>query len=323
MFKNCQVKGVNVDATSYHANKGKRGTKEFVMSPSALKLGSACWQKWIDGYEMPDSDAKTWGNLMDTRLLTPELFEKRFAVTPEYYERDGERKDWRNDERIPEVAKWFKDYEDKYLISSELVSRTETAIERLLADEIIAAWHEACDKQVHVVGEWHDKSGIIIPVECLIDYVPRLETLFAKCLGDFKTTRNAGLKQFKNWCHQAGYHVQGAFDLDLYCAATGEDRNTWCLVIQENYQPFQTGRRILSQDRLQTGRQTYRNELSRYCRYLKNGEWPGYDDHSEAVQGWSVIDEEPWMAYEALSDAMQADQEEATPEDESDLAQAN
>ena len=93
---------------------------------------------------------------------------------------------------------------------------------------------------------------------------------------------------WESYSRQRGYHVQSAFDLDLYNAATGEQRDTWCFVLSENFPPYETGRAILSLEKLNCGRIIYRAYLAKYAKCLATGKWPGYQDGVETLDGWSL-----------------------------------
>jgi hypothetical protein len=296
-FKNAKVVSVGVNPANYHNQEAKRGSKEFAVSPSSLREFWKCPRRWMDGYESPDSDAKDFGSLLDCRLLTPGEFDARYAIRPSTYKdsKTGEDKPFNLNSNV--CKEWVKERGDREIVSSAQVASCNEAASRLMKDEIIAAWFDACDKQVLVTGEWHDeKTKMVVPVRCLMDFVPRVGTEFEKCLGDFKTTRNAGLQAWSRWCFQAGYHIQGAFDTDLFVAATGEDRMTWCFIVQESFAPWQTGKRMLSQEHgLDLGRLEYGRMLALYSQCLSTSCWPEYDDTDEAVQGWSLVTAEPWM----------------------------
>lgn len=316
-FRNAKIAGIGVNSSLYHTQDSPRGTAGFYVSPSSLKLFADCPSRFIAGYNPPDSDAKTYGSLLDTLLLTPEQFDGRYAVKPEAYKdaKTGEEKPWNGNSNACKV--WLADHADLEVVSKGEVFEVQSAIARLKGDETIAALLDASDKQVHVTGEWLDeRTGIIIPVQCLIDLVPRNDSEFQKNLGDLKSTRNAGLRPFARWCYTAGYHIQAAFDLDLYQMATrsnpkkpesGEDRSDWLFIIQENYPPYEMGRRLLSQDFLQIGRQTYQHALGLYARCMKTGNWTSYDPPGE----FSIIDAEPFMEFNALSEKLEDDQREA------------
>jgi hypothetical protein len=267
------------------------------MSSSALREFARCPSRWVGGYEPPDSEAKQYGSLLDCLALTPDQFDDRYAVRPATYpdSKTGEPKPWNANSNWCKA--WIEEQEGAEIVSPGELDEAQLAVKRLRSDEIIASFLDDSDKQVWVAGLWKDEAtGIIVPVKCLIDLVPRADTVFAKCLGDLKTTRNAALMPWQRWCYSAGYHIQAAFNNALYCAATGEDRTDFCFIVQENYPPFQTGKRLLSQDFMALGLAAVSRALADYCQCLKAGKWPGYDDTDEAVQSWSVVAPEPWMA---------------------------
>lgn len=301
-FINATIVGKSVNPLAYFALPDglERGHAEWPMSSSSLRAFGACPSRWLAGYEPPDSEAKEFGRLLDCMVLTPDQFTRRYAVQPLSYENeDGEKKRWNNNANVCREWRQLRIAEGYEIVTDTDVRACEEAVERLRADDILNAFLTASDCQVWVSGDWQDEAtGLSVPCRCLIDCVPRLETEFAKALGDLKTGRNAALLPWQRWCFQAGYHVQGAFDMDLYVAATGEDRVSWCWLVQENYAPWEPARRLMSQDFLTLGRATYRTLLANYCQCLKAGKYPSYDDHDEAAQGWSLVEPSPWMATE-------------------------
>ena len=326
-FQNCKIAGVGVNAEKYHIQSSERGTADFIVSPSSLKLFMECASRFKAGYAPPDSEAKDWGNLLDVLLLTPREFENRFSVKPATYPADGKKgeqsieKPWNGNSTW--CKEWLESQGDKTVVSQTELTNAKNAVNRLLADETVAAFHAASEKQVHVKGEWHDSAtGLIIPVQCLIDFVPARESEFQKSLGDLKSTRNAGQRPFQRWCYTARYHVQAAFDLDLYMAAvnpnrdeSGEDRQEWIFILQENFPPFEIGRRMLSLDAIQIGRQTYQDGLARYARCLKDDDWTGYD----APEEFTLLDAEPHWSYESLSQHLEHEQTQPQPPDDGEI----
>ncbi len=322
-FQNCKVHSGVTDPKKYHTAEFQRGDKRLPMSPSSLKAFGQCPARWMAGYESPDSDAKDFGNLLDTLALTPELFESRYAVHAATYFAEGKKKGESETEKpwnwnATLCKEWREEQGDKEIVSPKELAETKIAANALLKDEVIKSFCDASDKQVMVSGAWKDEAtGLVIPVRCLMDFVPRNDTEFYKSLGDLKSTRSAALQPFSRFCFQMGYHVQAAFDLDLYVAATGEDRCNWGFILLENYPPYQTGKRILSQEFIQIGRQTYQHLLARYARCLKTGQWPDYDENNKyAAQGWSIISPEPWQEFDALSEALETAQENEIEKEE-------
>lgn len=311
MFKNVKIVGVGVDSGTYHTQSAERGTAEFVMSPSSLKEFMVCPSRYKAGYRQPDSDAKDFGSLLDCILLTPNQFVTRYAVKPETYvdTKTGEKKPWNGNSSVCKA--WVDEHADSCVVSSYDVTEAQKAARRLMDDETISELINCSDKQVHLKGEWHDEATkLAIPVQCLIDLAPRKDSTFQKSLCDLKTTRNASQRPFARQVFTFGWHVQGAMDLALYTAATSEDRTDWLFVAQENYSPYQVGRRLLSLDFLEIGEATYKGALKRYAQCLKTGIWPGYD----ASEEFSLVIPDPWMSYEAVSDQMEQQQNEILEE---------
>jgi len=302
MFTDCKIIGVNVNPDEYHRAKTitERGSPEHPISWSALKEFAQCPQRWKAGYNSPGSEAKRYGNLIDTRLLTPKQFLKRYAIRPtEYTNDDGETKPWNANSKV--CKQWLEEHKSMDIVSHKEVILADQAIQRLLADEVIAAFIEESEKQVLVQGFWEDKrSDLKIPVQALIDLVPKGESQFAACVGDLKTTKNAGVMVWQRFSFQMGYYIQAAFNLDMIRAATQQDRNTFVFILQENYTPYQSAKRMLSQDFLTLGRAEVDRLISNYCACVKSNRWPGYDEHDESIQGsWSLVSPEPWMAQRA------------------------
>ena len=308
MFKNCQVAGVGVDSQKYHTQAAERGTPEFIMSPSSLKEFAHCPSRWRNGYKQPDSDAKDFGSLLDCILLTPEQFKTRYAVKPETYKdaKTGELKPWNGNSGVCKA--WMEEHADFCKVSSYEVLEAQTATKRLMADETIAEYVNNSDKQVQLSGEWHDPATkLVIPVQCLIDLVPKEDSAFRKSLGDLKTTRNGAQSPFSRQVFTFGWHIQAAMDLDLFYEANHQDRSDWIFIGIENYPPFQTARRLLSLDFVEIGRATYKDALKRYAKCLKTGVWEGYD----APEEFSLVQPTPWMEFEAVSSHMEASQLES------------
>lgn len=301
MIQNAKIVSVDTDPFEYHQpQEAARGAPEFIMSASALKLFAECPGRWQRGYEPPDSDAKRYGSALDAQILTPALFAERFAVKPATYRNDkGEEKPWNGNSLV--CKSWLADHDGFEVISEDELESCNTSIARLSEDEIIASVLDNSEKQVHVVAEWHDEpTGLVIPLRALIDIVPSKEAEFSKCLFDLKTTRCAALLPWQRWCFSCAYHVAAALYLDVYSKAVGEDRNTMCYILSENFPPYETAKRMLSQDFTTLGRETYQRLLKNYCQCVQNKRWPSYDDVDESVQGFGLVNAEPFMAERAM-----------------------
>ena len=299
-FHNCLIYKGNI--ADYHTENKPRGDAGFVVSSSMLRLFAQCPARWREGYVSPESEAKRFGSLLDCCLLTPESFQARFAVKPATYKdaKTGGQKPWNGNSNA--CKEWLAAHAKMEIVSSAEVNEVDAAIERIKSDPILAAFLSDSTSQVWLTGEWHDeKTGLDIPIKALLDIVPRAGTEFEKSLADLKCVRSGALQPFTRQVYQLGWHIQAAFYRDFYAATTGEDRPNWCFIGVENYPPFQPFRRLLSEKYLEIGKLTYQNVLSLYARCLKAGNWPGYDDHADACQGWTLCEPDAWMEYNALS----------------------
>lgn len=303
-FQNCKIVAEGVSAKSYHNQDARRGTPEFAMSPSELKRFADCPAKWLEGGQSESTDSTEWGDQIDMMVLTPDKFTEKYFVTPETYPAPATHEKVKSgaikaggplpwNANATYCKQHVASQGNREPISTKDYVLLSKAYTRLKQDPLISRFLQQSRSQVLVVGE-AVLQGITIPLRCLIDAVPDGLGEFSDSLGDLKTTCNARHRNFRRWAYDAGYHVQGAFDLDLFNAATGEQRATWCLLLQENYYPFLTGRRFFSQKFISVGRFDYTMALQRYATCLQTGIWPDYEEGSQ-FGGWSIIDPEPYM----------------------------
>lgn len=343
MITNARIAGVGVNPLDYHQPKAPRGAKAFVMSSSALRLFWQCPGKWrrpiqhLDGsvsfYELKESPALADGNLFDTLLLTPELFMQRYVVHPPTYETSGmvcpqcksvtDSKTCRRCgcERVPsllqkpwdwkaEACKAFgKLHEAREIISPAEHFEILQAIKAFESREAFRILLDESLKQVHVVAEWHDEdTGIIVPIQCLIDLAPEPGSIYAKSLADVKRTCNARVAAWESWAQKAGYEIQAAWNVDLFAAAQPQrEICSFLFLLSESHAPWETGFRRMDQDlfepdrdasSLASGRRQYRRMMAAYCKCLASGKWPGYDDNDTAINGATPVLPNPYREHE-------------------------
>jgi len=346
MFRACKIAGRGVVPSEYHAKSVERGQPVYPMSVSQLKEGAFCWSRWKSGYQPPPSSAKDFGSLFDCLLLTPAQFASRYAMQPSHYETDGMKcpdcgsvtdsqkcakckrdrvpvkvtKEWSNQSTTCQAWRDARTAEGKTVLEASDLADGQAAIARFGTDDVLRDFVADSDCQVMLSGEWvDDATKLVIPVQCLIDCAPRKR--FSSALGDVKTTRSAHPRIWSKYCSQRHYHVQGAFYLDMWNAATGEERTDFCFLLIENYAPWQTGRSLLAEDKLNAGRVLYQAWLARYAQCLKTDVWPDYQGCDEAdnlAGGWSLDRATKWDEEEAMRAMAGASPQEPEPEFESE-----
>ncbi len=288
-----------VRSADYHRLGDKpRGHREFIMSRSSLMLFAKNPQGWRDGKEVKETDATAWGSLIDCMVLTPDQTASQYIVSPEtYLAEDGKPKPWNLNAKVCKA--WEAEQCAKGLSSLKVDTFEEAriAVAKLQRDKRVGAVLANCSTQVQVCVEYADpETGIVVPLKLLIDIVPKQD----RSLLDFKTARSADPRDWRKAVFEREYHVQSAMYLDGYNAATGEKRDTFRHIVQENSCPYAVARRTMSDEYLQLGRAAYRNALLLYCQCLAADSWPGYDDlddglNGDVIDGWRTVEPMPWM----------------------------
>ena len=283
---------ISYEVYSRQAPGVTKGHKDFIMSRSELMRFFSCPEKWLSSEASEGSDATDWGSLAECLEMAPETLDARFVVHPETY-MGGPKKD--QEKPWTRQANYCKDWEqDKteqglIVISSETAHEAEAAV--LVAHQYKPRWDlvMCSKKQVMVVGEWNDKNTkTIIPLRCLIDLVPDAShPKFGKALADSKTARNGDPEGFAKVIDEKSYDVQAALSLDLYTAATGEDRCEWIFPLQENEPPYHITKPMpaLTAEFIAYGRAKYQIALREYAACLATGHWPSYPTGNRLVFG--------------------------------------
>lgn len=332
MFINAQVVGHSVNASQYNGDGGiPRGSVEFVMHSTMLKSFAHSPSRWIKGYTPADSDSKEFGRLYDCLLLTPEQFHQRYIVQPDTYPAPhthekvkkgiihaGDPLPWHASATYCNEWKREALRSGREIATASDVALCRAAAAQLNSDGIIAHFGMCSDKQVMVTAQWKDpRTQFLIPCKCLIDFVPRTDTEFKKTLADLKTSASAAVAAWRAQCERFRYDVQAMFHMDMFNAATGEDRQNWCFIVQENYEPWEPAKRMLSERFKSTGRSFYRRALARYCECLNTGHWPNYDENPQAVQGWTLVEpSDRLIEAEFLAGANYDENPQAVPDPE-------
>jgi len=300
-FQNAKVVGEGVDPVAYHRQSSPRGSLGFSMSRSSLCRFFECPQRWLLGEEEEETESTIWGKNLDAYLLGGR---DRFAITPEFYVNGkGESKSW--NWNGGECKEWKKDHEDKLIVKSQDWPKIESAGTRLIGDPLAGELIRCSKYQVMVVGEYHDRAtGIVVPVKCLIDLVPNVKhPEYGKDLADLKTADSAQPSSWLWKVRDYNYHVQAAMSLDLYTAATGEDRCSFRHVISEKNTPYQPGCELLSVELVSVGRQKMLSALRWYCWCLKNSTWPNYAGMApanEVLRDWHICQPNERMMMESV-----------------------
>ena len=343
-FQNCKILCTGADSEKYHADPigedGKiirRGDMGFPISSSVLRDFAACPKAWRDGKMASESKAMRYGSLLDCLALTPEQFDQRYAVIPPTYSsevmecpRCGSQTDSKacracKCDRIPKIIEkewsWlsktcqqWREAQGSLICVSDnpsedgrpsMLMECRAAAAKLRSDPVAGPWGECSDKQVWIQGEWKDEeTKIVIPVRCLIDYVPRADSVYGSSAGDLKSSRSVMQYDWEKDMGERKYDIQAAWNLDMLNVANGEQvdpdglntRSSFCFVVSENVFPYQVGHKDLDPEDLKEARTWYVQQMHNYCLCVKTGRWPGPDETSDSrADGWTCSHVPQWV----------------------------
>lgn len=194
--------------------------------------------------------AMVFGSLVHCTLLTPEMMEEEFVVSPFDKYTTKESREWREDQAGS----------GKMIVKQEEIDRAND-----IADAVRSC-HEFPMVYSTEVAVFTDIGGV--PVKGMIDIVPE----DGNALYDLKTTANIeSLDELQRTILNRGYHWQAALYLDLWNAATGENRDEFVFIFVETKSPYETAFVRLSSNFINLGRSG------------SNYKYPGYLD---AIQKW-------------------------------------
>jgi len=317
IFKNAKIVGSNVPQPDYRKQPegAVRGDPRWIMSRGELKDFALCPHKWIKNAMAHDeSESTKWGNMLDCAVLTPQSFETDFIIRPDVYPCDPTSKDprsekpWNNNATF--CKDWNEEHADRNIISRDEVNSLEAALLELHGNPTIKELLECSQRQVMVQGEYHAGNGLVIPVRGLLDLLPDSKhKTFGTSIADLKSSKSVIPSLWARDVFKYGYDMQAALYSDLIHSATGEERETFYHVAQENEPPFEVMNplAILSSEFIGMGRWKYQGALEYYsqCLYLKL--WPSYSPVRDVYYGTQIIKPEAWMVGQMREIVRQSD----------------
>jgi hypothetical protein len=199
---------------------------------------------------------------------------------------------------------WIAQQKGRTIVKPDKLASAQAAVKILLANPAVAGLVRVSAKQVLIRGVWDDQdTKLKIPVQCLTDLIPPKKDLaMGKWLADLKTARNGDPALWSRVVEDNGYDVQAALNLDLYRAATGEDRTDWVFAVQENEPPFHVVSPLpaLTCEFLEWGRSKYQFALAYYANCLASNQWPSYAIHGTRYGNMQLIGPEDLRNYSHL-----------------------
>lgn len=291
----------------------KRGDALRPISRSDLVEIARNPRRWLAGYKPEQTASMGWGTDLDALVLTPQDFDRTHVVAPATYETDANvcpkcgsasdskacrkcgvdrvaskvRKDWTW--QSDTCREWREQQEQagRKVLSADEYEKRMQAVGVIQRSASVGRLLACSQTQVALAGQYA-VGDRVIPVRALLDIVPdKADSVFGGMLFDMKTSYTADPSRWARVVVDHSLHVQAAFYLDLYNAATGEEREDFAHVVQERFFPFELMQPFgfLAGSFIEEGRAIYKAALELYahCLSLPPENWPGY-----ARQGTSV-----------------------------------
>jgi hypothetical protein len=226
--------------------------------------------KWRHGTEKVASKAMDLGTLIHAATLEPETFEWLVAISPYADFRTNQAREWKAAQTAAGKIVTGEDEIEKVLAIAEAV-----------ISEYDTKFVAKCKTEVAVFGKIGGTE-----VKGLIDIVP--DDL--DCLIDLKTTGEIGsIESLQRVIVNRGYHWQAALYLDLWNAATGENRTRFVFCFVEVDAPHETAWVEISENLLELGRSGYMNAVAKWQKCIAMNHWP------KQIEGIAMIEKPAYL----------------------------
>jgi hypothetical protein len=254
MITNAQMKyGLG---RAYHLQTATPQNLNAPVSKSLLWDFNESPYKWRHSSGKEATKAMDLGTLIHSAILEPNIpLDQVSAVSPFADFRTKAAQEWKADQR--EMGK---------MIATEEDIRTASGCEQIFSEDYAQRFGVGYKSEVAVfatIGATQIKG--------MIDLVPDGLDL----LVDLKTTaRIGGLREITNTIISRGYHWQAALYLDLWNAATGENRHRFVICFIEVSEPYETAWVEVSPELIEGGRAGYMNALAKWQSCVAIDAWP-------------------------------------------------
>jgi hypothetical protein len=238
------------------------------LNQSALKnwLEAPAIAKWLETHPRKETDSQALGTATDSLILTPGKFAAKFVRW------DGGRR---------QGGKWesFKEaHAGRTILNESEWDAAHGMRDAVAADPFAPQCFQNGVAQAAMTWTFEEfplaaTKGLSVPCKGMPDYIN--EELGA--LVDLKTTRNASPRSFAADAFNFGYHIQAAFYVDGFEAATGR-KLRYLIVAVESDAPHIVQTYEVPEHILEIGRHQYRKAIHVYVECHKQNRFPGYSE---------------------------------------------
>lgn len=255
-----------VDPRSYFASGYGPDGRQCWLSNSMLRKIETNPYEWYMADSIKISKWMTHGSAVDCLLLTPELFEREFAINEEFSSYQTKKaREWK--QQIEESDRIALN-KDEYELAKEASEAMLYALDRMGID--LGSTHLT---QVAMVTTVNAESGNEYYIKGLVDLFPNE----VKTLEDIKTTsvNISDDRELRKLIFKMGYHKSMALYTWLYNEIHGEMPEETALIFQRTFYPHVSRRVVLTQNDLALGLADIMNQINVYDQCVTLGYWPG------------------------------------------------
>ena len=227
--------------------------------------------KWFHGKPKESTPAMEFGSLVHCLAFTPNEYAETYAVSKYDSFRTKAAQKWRDSMTA----------QGKVCITQAQLNAANECAESVLNDP---------DLQPFLVNGYKTEVAAYshigaTKVRGMIDLVPSK----GDCLIDLKTTSSFGnAEDLAKLVVRRGYHWQAALYLDLFNAATGQNRTNFVLAFVETSAPYEVAIVKLTDDFIDQGRAGYMNAIAKYQQCVADNKFP------KAVEGIQELSFPKW-----------------------------
>ncbi len=219
--------------------------------------------------EREETAAMRIGSAVHCAVLEPARFAVDYAVAPEGDKRSKAGKEAFAEFEAANVGKIVLSLDDAQLCTRIALSvqshpRAKTLLQSGQPEASLLWSDSEFNVRCRARVDWLTPDGLLI---------------------DLKTTQDASSSAFAKSCAHFRYHVQAAWYLAAYQAATGDLPGGFIFVAVEKTPPYAVALYELDAEAVDLGRFLARRDLARYANAREFDLWPGY---SEAIQPLSL-----------------------------------
>jgi len=241
---------------AYYMNTASPSNLGGPVSKSLLWDFNQSPYKWRHGTGREVTKAMDLGTLIHSAILEPNIpLDQIAAVSPYADFRTKAAQEWRDDARA--MGK---------MIATDADIRAASGCEAVFSEDYAERFAGGYKSEVAVFATIGATK-----IKGMIDIVPNNLDL----LVDLKTTSKIGnLRNITNMIVDRGYHWQAALYLDLWNAASGENRTRFVICFIEVDAPHETAWVELTPEMIDAGRIGYMNAVSKWQACCAMDCWP-------------------------------------------------